>query len=42
MGVEPPFEVVSPLSLGVLTGWVVGALDVILLRVEALGVGTSC
>ena len=50
LGMEPPLEVASLLSLGVVAGWVVGALAAILIRLEAwkvqalvaLSGGTSC
>ena len=41
LGAEPPLEVLSPLSHMVAV-WVVGALDVILMIVEALSRGPSC
>ena len=39
--VEPPLEVVSPLEMGVVAVWGVGALDAIVLRVEAVIGSTS-
>ena len=41
LGVEPPLEVVLPLAMGVVAVWGAGALDAIVLRVEALSGGTS-
>ena len=36
LGVEPPLEVASLLSMGLAVVWGVGALDAVALRVEAL------